>query len=744
MMSRITFLAALLALILALPPSPIHAQQLEQDLERIQRATVFIMQAENVGDELIVTCVGSGTLVSRDGLIITNAHNTLQDTACPGETLIVALTITPGEPPVPKYRAEIAQADPGLDIALLRINRELDGRLIESSSLALPFVELADSSATQLDQTITVVGYPGIGSDSVGIARGTIVGFTAEPRGGDKAWIKTSAVIPGTMSGGGAYNAAGQLIGIPTTAPITSLGTDTSCQPLQDTNGDGLVNNNDICIPVGGFINALRPASFARPLLRGAALGLTVTTPDPPGSQFSGTGTPTFKNLFFAPSVNEAGMPTAVIGNLPAGSTGLYLFFDYANMTPETVYELRVTTNGIPNPTFSLAPVRWSGGENGLWYIGSANQPWANGVYEFTLFVNGVTSGTARLNIGGAAELSPTFRDIVFGILDLRGNPLGNGFVLPTGNVAGARFIYQNMENGVEWVSLWYYNGVEFSRQTNTWDAGANGDMTTSIQASNGLLPGTYRLELYISGRLAAKSDLVIAGSQQGAYADIFTNLHFTTANSASEALSASPISNFPSAVRDLYALADWQQIGSGTIWTMRWSVDGNIFYEQIVPWSQAESGAGYLVQLSDPTSIPDGTYRVEFLINNLPLAAAEAQVGIGQLPIDRFAQAGGVQLRGKILDTDTRQGIPGVTFILISEDFSVSEFVDSWDQNMIYALAVTDENGEFELDRPLQFDAPYSVVIAADGYLPITADGVEITAETKLPLDLTIYLTRD
>ncbi len=743
-MYRTKLLVTILLFGLSLFPGSVDAQQQSQDLDRIQRATVFIMQAQNVGDELIVTCVGSGTIVSRSGLIITNAHNTLQDTACPGETLIIAMTITPGEPPVPKYRAEIAQADPGLDLALLRISQELDGRLIEGNSLALPFVELADSDTTQLDQTITVVGSPGIGSEAVGIARGTIVGFTAEPRGADKAWIKTSAVIPGTMSGGGAYNQQGQLIGIPTTAPITALSTDTTCQPLQDTNRDGLVNSSDICIPVGGFINGLRPSSFARPLLRGASLGLAVTTPDPPGSQFHRAGAPEFKNLFFAPSVNEAGMPTSVIGSLPAGSTGLYLFFDYVNMSPETVYELRVTTNGIPNPTFSLAPVRWSGGENGIWYIGSANQPWANGVYEFTLFVNGVASGMARLNIGGAAELSPSFRDIVFGILDLRGNPLGNGFVLPTGNVAGARFIFQNMENGVEWISLWYYNGVEFSRQANTWNAGPNGDMTTSIQAEGGLLPGTYRLELYITGRLAAKSDLVIAGAQQGAYANIFSNLHFTAASTDVEALTATSISNFPSTISNLYALVDWQQIGVGTLWTMRWSVDSDVFYEQVVPWSQPESGRNYLVRLSASTSIPDGTYRVTFLINNLPIATAEAQVGIGQLPIDRFAQAGGVQLRGKILDADTREGIPGVTFILIGEDFSVSEFVEAWNQDMIFALALTDQNGEFELDRPVQFDALYSVVIAADGYLPITADGVEITTETELPLYLTIYLTRD
>src|SRR5690606_23058656 len=257
----------------------LHAQQSTTlDLERIQRATVFIMQTRNVGNDLIITCVGSGTIVSRDGLILTNAHNTVTGENCPGDTLIISLNVRLDEPPLPRFRAEIVQADPGLDLALLRITRESDGRLIEPGSLILPFVELGDSSTVELDDTITVVGFPNIGDDPVAIERGTITGFMAEPSGGDQSWLKTSATIRGTMSGGGAYNARGQLIGIPTTAPLSSDSPEATCLIVQDTNGDDLVNNNDSCIPIGGFINSLRPSNFVRPLLRAASLGLTVET----------------------------------------------------------------------------------------------------------------------------------------------------------------------------------------------------------------------------------------------------------------------------------------------------------------------------------------------------------------------------------------------------------------------------------------------------------------------------------
>jgi len=726
------------------------AQQPVIDLERIQRATVYIMQAQNVGNDLFITCVSSGTIVSRDGLILTNAHSTVSSKMCPGETLLISLSVRLDEAPIAQYRADIAQADEGLDLALLRITRELDGRLIDRSSLSLPFVELADSSQVRLDETITIVGYPGVGNDAITAVRGTVTGFVFEPRsiGFGAAWIKSSAEIPGTMSGGGVYNQSSQLIGIPTTAPVAGQqGVSANCIPLQDTNRDGLVNNADNCIAISTFINALRPSNFAQPLLRAASLSLTISTSTIQSPLLGTIGTPSFKRLFFSSAVNEAGMPSAVINRLPSGSTSLYLFFDYENMTPQTVYELRVTTNGLPNATFSLAPVRWSGGSTGMWYIGSSGQPWPNGVYEFTLFANGVAAPSARLIVGEAPGTDPIFSDIVFGLLNERGQPLGNGFVLPSGNVASAVFIYRNMVNGTNWTAIWYLNGVEFQRVSDIWNAGSSGSQTTSIRQSEGLPPGSYRLELYIEELLSATSDFIIAGAQQGALPQIFTDLHFTSAPSPADALTAPPVSTFANTISTIYALFDWQQIAPGTLWTLRWLVDGDIFYERTLPWNNAQSGNDFLLQLSNPTAISDGTYSIELRVNNVLLAQTRAQVGIGQLPINQFARASGVQLRGQILDSQTRKGVAGVTVIIISEQFSVGEFI--WDQSQVFALATTDISGYFQLDRLLEYstdsrEVAYSVLIAASGYLPISADGIEVTDATINPLNLTIYLSPD
>jgi hypothetical protein len=731
---------------------PVQAQELEGfDLARIQRATVFIMQTRTVGTNVIITCVSTGTIISRDGLILTNAHSVVSNPDCPGNQLVIALTIRPDEPPITTYYAEVAQANEGLDLAILRITQDINGRFVDQSTISLPFVELADTVAVNLDETITVIGYPGLGdTDSVTSVRGTVTGFVAEPSGGDRSWIKTDATIQGTMRGGGAYNLNGQLIGIPTTVPIAPNTADVTCPIIQDTNNDGLINRADACVPLGSFINALRPIRFVRPLLRGASLDLTVTKVGQTAVLPPPTEAPRFSNLFFSPSVSN-GMPTTAVSNLPTGATSLYLFFDYHNMTPDTIYELRVTVNDRPSSVFSLAPVRWSGGESGLWYIGSSGQIWPNGVYEFTLFINGIASGTQLINIGAQpGQAPPSFSNISFGILDpASGSLFGLNNVLPAGAIANARFIHRNMAEGTPWRACWYYKTIALmcDQTDQIWENDGSDTRTLSIRNQEEglpLEPGPYRLSLFIDGYLSTLSEFTIAGAQEGAFPRVFTNTRFVSSTDPREIPTANPASTFSSGRNELYTVFDWEFLETGTLWTMRWSIDGTVFYEETVPWTNARTGQGYMTRLTAPGGLPDGRYKMEVIINNTILAETEATIGIGQLPIDPFASAEGVQLNGYIIDADTGEGIPSISLILISDEFSVREF--TWNNNQVYTIATTDRNGYFQFERLLAYDTPYSIVIYAKGYLPMAADGVRVrtTDDTPNPLEIILPLTRD
>jgi len=732
----------LLACLIVIPSLQAQTATDALNLDRIVRATVFIRQARS--SNLTTACVGSGTIVRYDGLILTNAHHVVTSPDCPGDTIIIALSLEPGQPPVPRYRAEIVEVNEGLDLALLRITREFDGRLIDPAALpVLPFVDLADATDATLDETLTLVGYPAPSSQAASVITSSVKGFMDEPSRGTRAWLKigTVSAAPGTMSGGGAYNRAGQMIGVATTAPTGRVGR-TECQVLEDTNSDGFINNADACVPIGDFISVLRPVDFARPLIRSASLGLSVMPLTTPNTQPTSTGQPRFSRLFFAPTVVE-GLPSTVIGAAPAGITSLYLFFDYENMTPNTVYEMRVTIDGVPQKDFDLPSVRWSGGERGLWYIGASGVSYSNGQYEFRLFINGVFAVSNTIAVGGPAQLLPSFSNLIFGVLDTAGNLQGNGYVLPVGPIATARFIFQNMPPNTPWTNIWYYAGQMVVRGDYVWSEGESGKYPTNLQPEGGLAPGPYRLDVYLNGQLSVTGDFVIAGADTGlAIPTAFDNLRFVRANTPEEIANSAPSKAYPDGAASLFLLFDWKRIAPGTPWTMRWRVDNDIFYELTLPWSAAESGVDYTTRLTAPNTLPDGTYKVELLINDIVLASANVSIGIGQMKIDQLAQPGGASLRGQIIDAETGLGIPGVTFVLINDQFSVSEF--DWTQDKVYALAITDRNGRFEIDRPLEIAAPYSAIIAAQGYLPVSADGLEVKPEDSSPIEMLIPLIRD
>ncbi|MFP4322799.1 MAG: trypsin-like peptidase domain-containing protein [Anaerolineales bacterium] len=727
-----------------LPPPPL----VELNTTNIQRATVFLMPVRDTLQGPVITCVGSGTLVSVEGLILTNAHTVVPagDT-CRSDRIVVALTTRLDEPPVPTYVAEVVDASQGLDLAVLRITNFLDGRIVEPGTLQLPFVELGNSETVRLDDTILIAGYVDIENTPVQAIRGTISGFTAEARVGDRAWLRTNAPVPGMMSGGGAYGPDGRLIGIPTISPAIVGGEVLDCRSVQDTNADGQVNADDSCIPVGGFISALRPVRLARGLVRAATLGVRLDENRVPVELAPPTEAANFERLFVTTGVNAAGQPVNVVERVPAGTTSLYLFFDFENMVNGMTYELRTTVNGRPNPNFSLPSVTWNGGRRGMWYIGAAGVPWPNGQVEFALFIQGRQVATHSIVIGGAAPQLPAFSDISFGLQDNQGEIMGGNFVIPETNIVRARFNYRNMQPGMPWTQVWYLEDTVLTRTTLDWGAEAQGvNAEPAIQSQEGLVSGRYRLELYIEERLAATSDFVIAGGAEGAQADIFSGFRF--ANQQTGGVPQPPIGDeFVAGTEQLYVFFNWRQLFDQTPWTWRWLIDNDPLFEVNTQWAAPPSGENYFISIAGQPNLPDGTYTFQIEMGGIILAEQEARIGLGQLPLDAFASAEGVTLTGRVVDAQTGQGIPGALFIMLQPEFSVEDFL--WNDSQILATSLADTDGFFQLPALLprgtrEEPVLYSLLVRADGYLPMSADAIPVTDETESPLNLTIELDRD
>ncbi|MEJ5200720.1 MAG: serine protease [Anaerolineales bacterium] len=236
-------------------------------------AVVQIIAMVNLDGDIQPGWTGSGSIISSDGLILTNAHVVLSDAYYTVDHLVIALTVAQDAPAQAAYLAEIIQADAALDLAVLRITKDLNNNPVVPSSLNLPAVPLGDSDQLQLGDPITILGYPGIGGETITLTRGEVSGFTGDRVFGNRSFIKTSATIAGGNSGGMATNSHNELIGVPTQVGYGGEGDIVDCRALADTNGDGLINTLDSCIPTGGFINALRPIKLAMPLIEAAKRG---------------------------------------------------------------------------------------------------------------------------------------------------------------------------------------------------------------------------------------------------------------------------------------------------------------------------------------------------------------------------------------------------------------------------------------------------------------------------------------
>jgi S1-C subfamily serine protease len=236
-------------------------------------AVVQIIALYYDGGQLTPGWTGSGSIISPDGLILTNAHVVLPDRYFDVDALAIAFTVAEDKPPEIYYFAEVLQADAALDIAVIGITADLDGNSINPATLDLPYVPMGNADNLRLGDAITILGYPGIGGETITLTRGEVSGFTAESGRGSRAFIKTSATIAGGNSGGLAADGEGYLIGIPTQLGYGGDGQYVDCRVLVDTNRDGVVDERDSCVPTGGFINALRPINLALPLIEAASEG---------------------------------------------------------------------------------------------------------------------------------------------------------------------------------------------------------------------------------------------------------------------------------------------------------------------------------------------------------------------------------------------------------------------------------------------------------------------------------------
>lgn len=189
------------------------AQTLPREVrERIIAATVFITYPTGNNS----ASVGSGTLISPQGFILTNYHviGDIQNRQIAPRIFVGTIRFV-DQPPEVRFLADVVATDPNLDLAILRITRTSNGQPI--GNMTFPAVPIGDSNKLIVGDPIYVFGFQGTGGNTITFSTGVVGGFTGEDmESGGKQWIKHDAQTGPGNSGGGIYNQDGELVGIHT------------------------------------------------------------------------------------------------------------------------------------------------------------------------------------------------------------------------------------------------------------------------------------------------------------------------------------------------------------------------------------------------------------------------------------------------------------------------------------------------------------------------------------------------
>ncbi|MGI9595593.1 MAG: S1C family serine protease [Acidimicrobiales bacterium] len=361
----------------------------------IQELALSTVQLIGLNDDMQPECAGSGVIVRSDGTILTNAHVVTSEGECEFSTIGVAVTVDSTSPAILQYRAVVLAVDPAVDLAVLRIVAVLD----EDSGVELPssFPEapLGDSDTVDLGDDLRILGYPVIGGETITLTTGSVSGFSAQAGLGTRALMKTDASISAGNSGGMAVDSAGRVVGIPTKARASESGPAIDCRPLADTNSDGEVDEDDNCVPVGGFLNGVRPINLALALL-GTAVNAepigAVVRPETPASDFDFAGVE-IDNPRFALG-RDGNTPVNEVVTAEAGIAELCFFVDWSGIPAGTSWDGVWFINGELERNMGSTDQIWTVEEEGrnFWLCAQEKSEVGlpAGVYEIGFFLDGM------------------------------------------------------------------------------------------------------------------------------------------------------------------------------------------------------------------------------------------------------------------------------------------------------------------------------------------------------------------
>jgi S1-C subfamily serine protease len=469
-------------------------------LENLSHAVVQIVALRETATGYEQLWGGSGTIIDKTGLILTNYHVVQEEEQIEsGEVLRwdelgVALTQRTDEPPEPSYFAQVLAQDPLLDLAVIQPYVDSEGNTIDPSTLDLPTIPIGDAAELVVGQQLDILGYPAIGGETITLSTGRVSGFLSQEGVEERrAWVKTDATAAPGNSGGAALDESGSLVGVPTRA------------------------NTDI----GGSINRVRPVNLAEDVIARARAGEFVargqrTRPVPKPK----VGQAFIANVVFARDVTEDGELIDIVDEFPAGITGLVFAFDYAGMQDGYEWVDQWYVDGVLDERLSAPRPPWNLGESGgAWASLDFEDPLPTGEYQLEVLVEGEKVAEATTYVGRSA-VGPSIGPITFAEdVTADDEPIGPTSSFAAGTQAlFAFFDYENADTVGEfrWVWIWKdpsgTQDLGYESDRYPWEGGDSGNWWVAYQSDDPLPGGDYEFELYMDDELVQTGSFTVEG----------------------------------------------------------------------------------------------------------------------------------------------------------------------------------------------------------------------------------------
>lgn len=479
--------AIAISLLLADGSTPIRGLE-RDDRVRALLATVQVVVPDSSGNPV---SSGSGTVLDATrGYILTNYH-VIGDTETEklfNDKGLAIIGLNPGNlrgAPVFKYLARVVHADAKIDLALLEIVAPFgDATSRLPTNLGLTSIDRGDSDALTIGDPIYVLGFPGLGGDTVTYTEGTVSGYLDEDRDGVEEWIKTDAEINHGNSGGLAVNDSGQFIGVPS-AGFTDA-------------------------EAAGKISLIRPSDIALDYYDRWTLNA-----DP---QALRTGA-RIDDVQFGERLDDHGVVEHAAIVLPAGLRELYASFHYRDLPRGEDLSWRWLHEG---DAIAQGVISRGATETGAdWVNLHDDAGLADGLYELELKLGNDVLFRGGVRLGEAPQQQVTLGPLSFARgVSPEGQAIGSDHAFTGVDEIYAIFSAENLVDGVQLKSVWKLDGQTVLENDSVWDQGPVDAAWLSIRHPDGLPIGRYTLEIFIEGKPAQSGafsvGMRVGGSAQG------------------------------------------------------------------------------------------------------------------------------------------------------------------------------------------------------------------------------------